>query len=383
MTKLLRALLASSLVAGSSFVAPSAALATPADALVVAACAAQSYTAGQNRQIAQTTTGSLCTNASGSSGGGGGGGAGPSAFAQNGNLMTLSVTSSSARTILTGVGPVVLVRNTGTTDANVAFGDVTITASATNSAVVPAGATIAFLISTETYIAYITASGTTTLQATPGTTPETSTAAVATNYTQANGSTAPFNLGDATSNTPRVVQARPPITYSASLLVTSNAVTPLVVAATASDFYTITGPSSGVARIRRIQLSCTVATANGTFVVNIYKRSTANATGTSTTPALVAHDSANQGSALSVVRAYTANPGTLGTNVGGVRGVTFSGPTATTPTIPVTSYTWEFTDHGGQGLVLRSAAEVWALNANGSTSGATCTPDVELTETAD
>jgi hypothetical protein len=90
-------------------------------------------------------------------------------FSQTG-VDTLSVTDSSARVELAATGPTLLVRNEGTTTAYIALGAGTVTAATTGYPVDPLTVvTLARDPATQTHLAAITASGTTTLTAIAGT----------------------------------------------------------------------------------------------------------------------------------------------------------------------------------------------------------------------
>lgn len=104
----------------------------------------------------------------------------------------------------------------------------------------------------------------------------------------------------------------------------STSVTGLVPATLgATDIFTIQNPvgSGIVVRVWVVALSGTAVTAI-TVDAGIVKRSSLNTGGTSTSPPAVPHDS-NNPAALAVVKAYTANPTSLGTLVGVKRSVKF------------------------------------------------------------
>lgn len=94
-------------------------------------------------------------------------------------------------------------------------------------------------------------------------------------------------------------------TYSASIGSAS-------VAATATDIFCVEGGSSGVTKVMRIQIIGAATTAGGT-TVDFFKRTTLNTGGTFTTTNPLAHDSKFAASTVTL-RAYTANPTTLGTS---------------------------------------------------------------------
>lgn len=158
----------------------------------------------------------------------------------------------------------------------------------------------------------------------------------------------------------------------------SAAIVGLVPAASATDFLTITGSAGKTVFVSRI--SCTgTSTAAASIPVQLVRRSTADLTGTSTSPTVVPNDPSNS-AGTAVVRAYTANPGTLGTLVGPVRAGNIltnvpAGNTAA-PTV------WSFGPEEMQPMVLRGATQVLAVNANaGSFSAGTLLQcDVEWVE---
>jgi hypothetical protein len=137
----------------------------------------------------------------------------------------------------------------------------------------------------------------------------------------------------------------------------------LNIAGSATDFFTITGSATKTVRVKKIELSFTVNVTLGasqSFDVQLVKRSTANSSGTSTTPAITPHDSSDA-AATAVVRGYTVNP-TLGSLVGVVRALKLTANSVNT-TNPVVRVVWEFPAP----VVLRGTSEVLAVNLNGST----------------
>lgn len=136
----------------------------------------------------------------------------------------------------------------------------------------------------------------------------------------------------------------------------------LVLASSATDFFTITGSASKIVRITNISWT-SASTAAAQSAVILLKRSTANSAGTSTTRTAVPHDSTSS-SATATVRAYTANP-TIGTLVGNIKSVrNFS--TGTASAAP-SFFSFNFGDGPFQALVLRGTSEILALNFNGVT----------------
>lgn len=145
-------------------------------------------------------------------------------------------------------------------------------------------------------------------------------------------------------------------TYSASIV-------GLVVAATPTDIFTITGAANVIVRVNRIVISAT-RSSNGTSDLLLVKRSTANTLGVSSTPTRVPYDS-NSPAAAAVVRAYTANP-TLGTLVGIVYAGKFFIPTVSSAT-PKEPTEIIFGKKFGSSVILRGASDVLAVNLNSIT----------------
>lgn len=124
------------------------------------------------------------------------------------------------------------------------------------------------------------------------------------------------NMGDALKF---MVQNQTVKTYTASI-------TNLSVANNATDIFTIEGSANRRIKVRSIFVSATRQNSGLIDLLGI-KRSTLNSGGTSTVLSAVAHDSANAASAVTV-RAYTANPTSLGTSVGVVLTQKFFVPSA-------------------------------------------------------
>lgn len=159
-------------------------------------------------------------------------------------------------------------------------------------------------------------------------------------------------------------------TYSANI-------TALAPAASATDFFTISGVAGKSIFVRK--LSCTgISTAAAAAVVKVVKRSTLDTTGTSTSPTKVPYNSAYGLAAGALVKAYTANPGALGTAVGDMAsGELVTGPAASATGNPALVF-----DFSNQSIVLNGATEMVALNGNGASfsSGAALNCTVEWTE---
>ena len=177
------------------------------------------------------------------------------------------------------------------------------------------------------------------------------------------------------SNSIPVAEAEAP-TYSTSIF-------NLVSAATATDIFTLTGSATKTIKIKRIRISGTRGTHTWTDILLI-KRSTANTGGTSTTPAIVSHDSLDA-AATAVARAYTANPSALGTLVGNVRAGNLSmpliAPSNAQSNGPGHVLEWVFGDNGSKPLILRGTTQVAAINLNGATvAGSAFNISIEWTE---
>lgn len=156
------------------------------------------------------------------------------------------------------------------------------------------------------------------------------------------------------------------ITYSAII-------TSLAIASAATDIFTITGSASKKIKVRYVSISAT-ATSTTVQDFQLVKRSATNTGGTSSTPAAVPHDSGDA-AASATVRAYTANPTSLGAIVGsGIRtnrviiGQTGGGSGVSSDQVIIWNSSLPFV----KPLTLVSASEVLAINFNGGTStGAT------------
>jgi hypothetical protein len=147
-------------------------------------------------------------------------------------------------------------------------------------------------------------------------------------------------------------------------------------AANATDIFTITGSATKTVRVLRVGVSG-IATAVGTQVVNLIKRSTANTAGTSAGVTAVSHDSTNAAASATVLQ-YSANP-TLGTAVGTVRSAAL--PFGAAAAVGGGEKEWNFSDNNDQAIVLRGTSQVLALNLNAAIiAGATVTAWVEWTE---
>lgn len=137
----------------------------------------------------------------------------------------------------------------------------------------------------------------------------------------------------------------------------------LTPAASATDFFTLTGSASKTARVSRVSCSGT-ATASGTGTLVALKRSTATTGGTSSAATATAFDS-NYPTAAATALTFTAN-GTTGTLLGNLRNASLV-LTPPTSSISVQPLAWDFgTRPGDQAPTLRGTSEVFALNGAGA-----------------
>jgi hypothetical protein len=158
------------------------------------------------------------------------------------------------------------------------------------------------------------------------------------------------------------------------------AISGLVPAASATDIFTITGSATKTVRVIRVEVSGIATTILDTSVALIV-RSSADLTGTSTSPAAVPYDSTNA-AATATIKAYTANPGTLGTTVGTIRSskllFNLAAPTAGSESGRLIE---DFGDRPTQAVVLRGVAQVLAVNLAGVTvAGGSVDISIEFTE---
>jgi hypothetical protein len=147
----------------------------------------------------------------------------------------------------------------------------------------------------------------------------------------------------------------------------------ITAAATPTDVFTISGSASGqnLVVVTRI-LFDVAATAAGAQLVQVVKRSTANTGGTPTAIVGVARDNMNaQGVAVeaaqALVQSYTANPAALGTATPPLGGILLTrNVTAGALTAPGAGLDFHFSPSSMEnGIVLRSAADVLAINLAG------------------
>ena len=143
------------------------------------------------------------------------------------------------------------------------------------------------------------------------------------------------------------------------------AISGLAIAASGTDFFTITGAVGRRVTINRIMVSGVAGTA-AAVPLTLVKRSAPNTGGTATTPTAVNADSTLPSTASAVVRAYTVNPAGLGTAVGTVSAarVILSTASASVGSTPI-EFNFERMYH--RPVTLNSDQEVLALNFGGTT----------------
>lgn len=132
----------------------------------------------------------------------------------------------------------------------------------------------------------------------------------------------------------------------------------------ATDVWVLQGSSSKIVRVQGIRISGT-SSANTVVDAIIYKRSSPNSGGTSTTVTPVSHDDTNP-TATATVLSYTANPTTLGSTVGILRieHLVFAGTNA--PNVAIESNVYQFSIYDGQTPALRGSSESFVVNLNGT-----------------
>jgi hypothetical protein len=143
------------------------------------------------------------------------------------------------------------------------------------------------------------------------------------------------------------------------------AIAGVAVAASATNVFTIAGASGKVIRVRQVRVSGIQGSAAGVHNVLLYKQSSADSGGTSSSVTAVPTDSAFAAASATVL-SYTANP-TVGTQIGLLRADKFTALLSTGTSAQI-QIVWRF---GGPGVVLRGTAEVLAVHFNAETWTAT------------
>ena len=150
----------------------------------------------------------------------------------------------------------------------------------------------------------------------------------------------------------------------------SSAILDFALAAAATDVWTITGAAGVVVRVLRMGFSGE-STAGTLQDIQLVKRSTGNIAGTATATAIIPHDP-NDGAGAATVRAYTANPGTLGTILGPIRAWKVLTPTAAPPSAGGGLIEGQI-DYAvlAKAPILRGTGHVLAVSFNGAVSAGT------------
>jgi hypothetical protein len=145
--------------------------------------------------------------------------------------------------------------------------------------------------------------------------------------------------------------------------------TALVPAASATDIAVLSGNATNTVVVSKIVLSCTQTTA-GQFTVQLFIRTTADTSGTSTGSPTTFPLDQNNASSVSSVLTYTANP-TVNDATARLIDSQVIGMMAPATASPNDIYVW--TPSMGQSIVLRGTAQQAALNFNGTTlTGGSC-----------
>lgn len=156
----------------------------------------------------------------------------------------------------------------------------------------------------------------------------------------------------------------------------SAVIADFVPAATATDFFTLTGVNGKIITVTNIRMSgsATASTYQGMY---LYKRTTLNTGGTSSATPIAKHDSQDV-NASGVVLQYTANPASLGTGVL-TRADHLGLPAAAAGTVELI---WDFGNRAAKGIKLNSSTESACLNFAGATvpAGTNLHVTIEWTE---
>ncbi len=161
----------------------------------------------------------------------------------------------------------------------------------------------------------------------------------------------------------------------------SAAVSGFVCAAGTTDLIVIQGSATKIIRITKVSISGTTTAGSG-FSINstLIRRSTANIGGTLASMSAVPHDTADA-SGTAAVKYYTANPTTLGTQVGILTANRISFPQAGANGLGVNANEIDFGVRPAKAIVLRGVNEYLALNFGGITiTGPVVSCTIEWTE---
>lgn len=149
-----------------------------------------------------------------------------------------------------------------------------------------------------------------------------------------------------------------------------------------TDLLTLTGAAGKTIRITRVEFSGSIATAAMYLDVLGILRSAVDTGGTKVTAATIVPLDSNDAAAAAVIAAYSANP-TLGTAIGTIKADKLLLQLTGTPAQP-DRLAWEFGSRpGAKAVVLRGAAQQFAINLNGVTISNTTSIDVAVEWTED
>lgn len=145
-----------------------------------------------------------------------------------------------------------------------------------------------------------------------------------------------------------------------------------VPAATPTDIMVLTGSATKVIRVRRVRVGG-LATTAGSMIPTLIRRSTANLTGTKTSPVPLQMDKSDA-VPTATLDLYTVNPGTLGTVVGN-----FGAKRLLLGLVAVANdwQEWVWDPLTSKGLVLRGILDSLAINFGGAAVPAGGTLDFE------
>jgi hypothetical protein len=162
----------------------------------------------------------------------------------------------------------------------------------------------------------------------------------------------------------------------------STSITNLVVAASPTDIFTLTGSATKVIKIIKVSIVGN-STVQSWYDIIFIKRSTDNTGGTFISQTLVSFDSNNIAS-TATARSYTVNPTVLGTSIGTMSAhKLWFGPIAPggNQVGSVNEQIFQYGTNSGQAITLRGTSQVLAINLNGVTvPGSTINCSIVYTE---
>ena len=156
----------------------------------------------------------------------------------------------------------------------------------------------------------------------------------------------------------------------------------LTPAANPTDVVTIQGSASKIIRLRSLTFTGT-ATAASNIIINTVRRSSANTGGTFTTRFLVPRDQ-NDDPATAVVSVYTANPASLGNQIGGASAITDGGRLNIAPAAngAIDRMALQYSWYNDKAPILRGVNDFLCVNLGGAAwpSGGLLDVNIVLTE---